>query len=342
MLFAIAASPAAGAGWTRTDLHPVTQPAAVGTAFVLYIGEGGGLSITGLDAATGATVWSAEASTSDIAPGVTPSPVIAGANVIFLGRRIDGSTALTAVDAQAGTPVWQTQGGAFDDQPALCSDDDSMVCVSGLLGEQATEARPMRFDAATGRRVSAPRIAGPGPREVGTGLFDPGSRAPERLVATRAGKVAWNRRLSRIFPLSGATTDYGWNFGRFDRLGLFVGSVGAKPRVRRGYGSIDLTRSQVAGFRIADGAVRWRTPGHYACSYLPCPGESQAGYQVMGTPGGDPTVGLRLIEHGALRFSLSRPDVDATVSADADVTLEGSRRPTAARGGGLTPGATSA
>jgi hypothetical protein len=322
-VFAVCAAPASAAGWTRGDLHPVTQPAPVGAVFVLYVAEGGGLSATGLDAATGATVWSAEASTSQIAPGVTPSAVIAGANLVFLGRRVDGSTALTAVDAQAGTPVWQTQGGVFDDQPALCGDDDSAVCVSGLLGEQATQARPLRFDVATGRRVPAPRIAGPGPREIGTGLFDPGSRAPERLVATRAGKVAWSRPLSRILPLPGATSDYGWNFGRFDRLGLFVGSVGAKPRIRRGHGSIDLARSQVAGFRIDDGVVRWRTPGHYACSYLPCPGESQAGYQATGAPAGDPTVGLRLIERGRLDFSFTHPDAAATVSPDANATLEG-------------------
>jgi outer membrane protein assembly factor BamB len=120
MVLAVTAAPASAAGWARRDLRPVTQPAPVGARFLLYVAEAGGLSVTGLDAATGATVWSADASTSNIAPGVAPFPVIAGGNVIYLARRIDDSTALTAADAQTGTPVWQTQGGTFDDQAALC------------------------------------------------------------------------------------------------------------------------------------------------------------------------------------------------------------------------------
>jgi hypothetical protein len=320
-VFAVYGAPACAAGWTRADLRPVTQPAPVGARLVLYVAEGGGLTVTGLDAATGATVWSTEASTSEIVPGSAPVPVIAGANVIYLARRIDGSAALAAVDAQSGTPVWQTQGGFFADPPLLCEDDDSAVCLSGLLGQGVNPPRPLRFDAATGRRLPAPRIAGPGPRELGIGLFDPGARNPERLVATRAGKVAWSRTLARIFPLPGASSDYGWNFDRVDRLGLFVGSVGTKPRERHGRITIDLARYEVAGFRIADGVVRWRSSGDYECTYLPCPGASQAGYQVTGAPASQPTAGLRLVERGT--ESGRRTATTVTVSADASATLEG-------------------
>ena len=316
-----AAAPASGAGWTRSDLRPVTQPAPAGSVLVVYVAEGGGLTITGLDAATGATVWSADASTSHIPPGVAPLPVIAGANVVYLARRLDGSVALTAVVAQTGAPVWQSQGGTFDDPPTLCADDDSGVCVSGLLGAGFNAPGPLRFDAATGRRLPAPRISGPGPRELGTGLFDPGARNPERLVATRGGKVAWSRPLRRIFPVTGATSDYGWNFDRLDRLGLFIGSVGTTPRDRHGRLTVDLSRSMVAGFRIADGVVRWRSPGEYECTYLPCPGASQAGYEAMGAPPHEPRVGLRLVTRGTL--SSRRNSTNETVSADANATLEG-------------------
>jgi PQQ-like domain len=320
-VFAVYGAPACAAGWTRADLRPVTQPAPVGARLVLYVAEGGSLNVTGLDAATGATAWSTEASTSDIVPGTAPVPVIAGANVIYLARRIDGSAALTAVDAQSGAPVWQTQGGFFADPPLLCHDDESAVCLSGLLGQGFNPPGQLRFDAATGRRLRAPQIAGPGPRELGTGLFDPGSRNPERLLATRAGKVAWSRALARIFPLAGASSDYGWNFDRLDRLGLFVGSVGTKPREHRGRFTIDLDRSEVAGFRIADGVVRWRSQGEYECTYLPCAGGSQLGYQVMGAPPTEPTVGLRLVERGT---STARRGANTlTVSADANATLEG-------------------
>jgi outer membrane protein assembly factor BamB len=321
-IFAMLAAPAAGAGWARRDLRPVTQPAPVGSVFVMDIAHGAGLEVTALNAATGATVWSAPATTSDIAPGVAPAPVIAGANVIFLGRDDDGDAVLTAADAQTGQLVWQAQPGFFADQPAICSDDAMAVCISGGLSF-LDDARPLRFDAATGRPKPAPRVGGPGPRELGDGLFDTGARNPERLVAIRAGKVAWSRPLARIFPLSGATSDYGWNFARFERRGLFVGSVGAKPRKSHGRLTFTLSHSDVVGFRIADGVVRWRAHGTYYCLLLPCPGESQSGYRVAGVPEPEATVGLRLVERGTATYSTADPNPRATISKDTDAVLEG-------------------
>jgi hypothetical protein len=306
-VFAVCGAPAAAAGWTRGDLRPVTQPAPVGGLFVLFVVQDEQLSVIGLDAATGATVWSAAASTSDAAAGVAPALEVAGANVIFLAARSSDTAALTAVDGQTGTAVWQTQIGTFDDPPAACADDASAVCVTGAFGDGLGTPAPLRFDAATGRRRHAPRITGPGPRELGPGLYDAGDRQPERLAAIRAGKLAWDRPLSRIFPAAGATSDYGWNFGRLDRLGLFVGSIGVTPAMRRGRDVYDLARSRVAGFRIADGVVRWRTRGFYECTYLPCPGESQAGYSTSQSGGGDATVGLRLVERGTQIFSREHP-----------------------------------
>jgi PQQ-like domain len=320
-VFAVSGAPACAAGWTRGDLRPVTQPAPVGGLFVLFVVGDQQLSVVGLDAATGATVWSAAASTSDAAGGVAPALEVAGANVIFLAARSTDTAALTAVDGQTGTTVWQTQVGTFNDQPAACADDPSAVCVTGALG--AGTPAPLRFDAATGRRRHAPHIAGPGPREIGPGLFDAGARQPERLAAIRGGKVAWDRALSRIFPLAGATSDYGWNFGRLDRLGLFVGSVGFTPAKRHGRDVIDLGRYKVAGFRIADGVVRWRTAGFYECYILPCAGQSQGGYTTSQAGGGAETVGVRLVERGSLSFSPAHPTARPVVSAGANAVIEG-------------------
>jgi outer membrane protein assembly factor BamB len=319
-VFAVSAAPASAAGWARADLHPVTQPAPVGGLFALFVAQDGRLSVVGLDAATGATVWSAAASTSRAAPGVSPALEVAGANVIFLAGRGTDTAALTAVDAQTGAPVWNTEPGTFNDAPGRCVDDPSAVCVSGVFG--AGEPRPLRFDVATGRRLPAPRVTGPGPRELGAGIYDAGAREPEKLVAVRDGKVAWSRPLSRIFPMAGATSDYGWNFGRLDRLGLFVGSVGSTPVKRKGRDVIDLTRYAVAGFRIADGVVKWRTPGFYECFLLPCSGASQAGYTTPDETD-DERVGLRLVERGTLSFSPSANDLTPRLSADANAVIEG-------------------
>jgi hypothetical protein len=233
-----ASAPAAPAqGWTRPDLRPVTQPAPAGGLFVLEVAQGGGLAVVGLDAGTGATVWSNAASTSANAPGVAPELVVADGKVIYLGA--DGtSAALVAVDAQSGNPVWTTGPGTFTGMPAVCYDDPSAVCLSGVLASDAGEGA-LRFDRSSGRRLPAPHVTGPGPRELGNGLYDIGDRHPEKLTATRGPKVAWSRPLARVFPQRGATTDYGWVFDRIDRLGLFLGSVGGTPR--SGHGRVTST-----------------------------------------------------------------------------------------------------
>ena len=186
----IASAPAAPAqAWQRADLRPITQPAPAGGLFVLAVAQGGGTAVVGLDAATGATVWSRPASTSDVTPGVAPNLVVAGGKVIYLAP--DGSAAaLVAADAQTGTPVWTTGPGAFRAPPSVCSDARSAVCVAGVLTSDAGDVATLRFDIATERRLAAPHVTGDAPRELGDGIYDPGVRDPERLTATRGAKVA--------------------------------------------------------------------------------------------------------------------------------------------------------
>jgi hypothetical protein len=85
----------------------------------------------------------------------------------------------------------------------------------------------------------------------------------------------------------------------------------------------DVARFRVAGFRIADGVVRWRTRGYYECNLLPCPGASQAGYSTSEGRAGGETVGLRLVERGDLSFSRAHPTARGVVSTDARAVIEG-------------------
>jgi outer membrane protein assembly factor BamB len=320
-LLAVCAQAASANGWARTDLRPVTQPAPAGGLFVLAVAHGGGLSVVGLDARTGATVWSRSASTSDVTPGVAPNLVVAGGKVVYLAP--DGSAAaLVAADAQTGTPLWTTGPGTFTGMPALCYDDASAVCLTGTLVSDAV-AGALRFDVASGRRLPAPHVTGPEPRELGNGLYDIGARDPEKLTATRGPKVAWSRPLARVFPLRGATSDYGWVFDRIDRLDLFVGSVGNTPRSHHSRITFDRARTMTVGFRIADGVVRWRTPGDFMCGQLPCAGEPQAGYSAPEQARASMTVGLRGVERGTVTYSRSNPGAPGIVSRDARVTVEG-------------------
>ncbi len=233
-------------------------------------------------------------------------------------ERADGSSAaVVAADAQTGKPLWTTGPGTFTGMPTVCSDDTSAVCLSGVLASDTGDEAALRFDIATGRRLPAAQVTGPGPRELAVGLYDTGVRHPEKLMATRGAKVAWSRPLARIFPMRGATTDYGWDFDRIDRIGLFVGSVGTTPTNRHGRVIFERTRSMSVGFRIADGVVRWRAPGALLCGYLTCAGDPQAGYSSPEQAQAGPTVGLRAVERGSVSYSRSKPDAPAIVSRDA-------------------------
>jgi hypothetical protein len=182
----------------------------------------------------------------------------------------------------------------------------------------------LRFDEQNGKLLSTTMISAHLGREVGAGLFDPGTRHPELLLATHGSAVTWKRPLSGIFTLPGASTDWGWNFDRIDRVGSFVGSPGWTPvRTTRTRIVLDLTHSMTAGFRITDGSVVWRTRRTtYMCGLLPCSGTDQASYSSPGEaqPGGT-TVGVRFREVGTI--SAPRAGGLAVADRDARVTLEG-------------------
>ena len=78
-------------GWKRPDLRPVSQPSVVGDRVVLYVAAGGGLRVLALDAATGTTVWSHDATTSEMAPGEEPGLAIMGSEVVYLAKGPDST-----------------------------------------------------------------------------------------------------------------------------------------------------------------------------------------------------------------------------------------------------------
>ncbi len=302
------------AGWTRPDLKPVSQPVVAGDRVVVYVAADKGLRLLGLDAASGRTVWSVRASASDITPGVAPTLMVAGGAAIYLAPVSGELAELAAVDAETGAERWRGDRGYFSGWPAPCAE---AVCVPAEL--QAIGAFPglHRFDGATGELRSIVAI-GDAPRDVGEGLFDPGDRAPERLVAAGANGVTWSRPLAKLFG-RGFSTDEGWNFGRYDALGLFVGSAGAHPASRGKRDVYDLAKAWTAGFRISDGRKLWRRPGWFECDILVCP---------------VPNVGLRLVQRGTWSFP-----ADA-LSRDARAVLEGFDLASGRPGGPSPPAAT--
>jgi putative pyrroloquinoline-quinone binding quinoprotein len=318
------ASRAPAPRWSRSDLRPVSQPAAVADRFVQLVARGGELGIVALDAASGSTAWSDIASSSQVAPGEPPTFAIAAGAAIYL-RKIHGDIAeLVAREVQTGRRIWHGNRGTFSSWPTVCPGARLVLCLSGALASKAASGLQLRFDALTGKRLKGPFITDSGGRLVGAALFDPGRRDPELLVATSGSRVAWRRALREIFPLPGASTDWGWNFDRAGGVGLYIGSPGWRPVSRSGRRLVvDLSRAMTAGFRIGDGAVVWRNRGaSYVCNYLPCAGGLPAGFSgPLNASWRGPTVGLRARERGTARGEEGK--IQTTLSAGTRTTLEG-------------------
>ena len=314
---------AAGRGWRRPDLTPVTQPVAVAGAFVLYDGSAGRLHVVALDARTGKTRWSLLASISQVTPGEAPSLYPAGSRVIaLLGSSAEpGVAVVAAIDARTGATAWMSAPGRFSSTPAPCPGEPKVVCASGSL-ENGRASGDLRFDLATGKTLAPAPIAGQGAREISEGLIDPGLRTPESLVATRGSAIAWRNTLARIFG-AGSSTDSGWDIERFERLGLFVGSVGYRPRkLTATYGIFDMSRQMSAGFRIANGAVVWRNRGAlFVCGLLPCPGLPLGVRAAQDHDSGSKTVvGVRLRMAGTAKATFAG---HVSLSPGATATIEG-------------------
>ena len=308
-------------GWDRTDLHPVTQPALAGCNFLVYTASAGALHVTALDAATGRTVWQADASASDATNGVSPSLAVAGGLVMFLqgiGSGITESARLVGVQGATGKQVWSSPAADFTGWPALCPDDATVVCATAV--DPATEQTGvLRYTAATGHALPYAVIPGSGGRDIGPGLYDPGARNPDQLVAVRGGAVAWQRTLASIFPEPGLSSDYGWNFDLVPAKGLFVGSVGGAPLAQSATTvDVDLSKSMTAGFRTRDGVPAWTDKGsQFVCTQLPC----SANASLASTAYQPPTIGVRLRGAGRVHFVIATET--PTFSPDAKITLEG-------------------
>ena len=305
-------------GWIRSDLKPVSQPVAAGGRFVLYVGTATGLHLVGLDPADGRTVWDRPASASATTPGVQPALAVIGGRVVYFeSAGTDQIAQLTGLDPATGAVAWQGNDDYFADWPGPCFDDATSVCTTGTEGGNSTLA--LRYSGATGAKKSAAALpGGQSGREIAAGLFDTGARNPDVVAATSKGSLTWQKDLSTIFPGPGYSTDNGWNIDRASALGLYVGSVGGPhPSSSKGVFTADLTKSQTAGFRIADGGAVWDDPGsEYECNYVPCPGQSNA----TGSSGGAPAAGVR----ARLTGTLSGPEGKTpTWSAGGKGVLEG-------------------
>src|SRR5262249_33137063 len=160
-------------GWSRTDLTPVTQPAAVGNHLLLYVASKGTLRIAALDPRTGKTIWSRAATTSYITNGDLPFLTVIGKRVFYL--RAAGSLArLVAADVATGRDIWATNPGAFSSWPGICPERPTAVCVTGWVAGLPQRMFILRFDSGSLGLLQSPPISKSfGGRLVADGLFEP-------------------------------------------------------------------------------------------------------------------------------------------------------------------------
>jgi hypothetical protein len=321
-----AAHAAQAAGWSRTDLTPVSQPVAAGSAFVVFTAVHGGLDVVGLDPQSGRTLWKHAASPSGITPGVSPELLVVDGLVVYPSPVSQQVVRLVAANPRTGKAVWQTQPGFLTSWPEACPGETQDICVTGSVASNSQQTQLLRFSATNGSSLASPVLSasGQGARELAPGLFDPGQRNPELMLASPGSTVDWTKPLTSIVSLPGASTDNGWNLDRIARVGLFVGSVAAPLSQNGGHQVYDLSNASTVGIRMSDGSVAWQNQGsYYDCTILPCAGGSGAGSSGSGA-GAElgPTVGVRTRETGTLTAPSSASG-DPVVSPGATVTLEG-------------------
>jgi hypothetical protein len=294
---------------------------------VLYAVAGGARRLIGLNAASGATLWSLPASSGSNSPGQAPALAMSGDEVVYLRAAAGaprGVAEVAAVAARSGRLLWQSGRGYFSAWPIFCPDEPAVICTTGraVVGS-SQQGVEFRFDLRTGRQLgmlvlSADKHA----RLVGAGLFDLAVRNPDVLAAANGATIAWQQRLQTIFPLPNGSTDRGWNFDRVERIGLFVGSPGRPPIVATSQITVySLGRAMTAGFGISDGASAWLNAGStYACNNLPCPGSPLRNVSLPGRLPG-PSLGLRLRATGQVSYAPGQ--VGPKFTPDTRVSLEG-------------------
>ena len=294
---------------------------------VLYAAVGGALRLIGLNPVSGATLWSLPASRGSNSPGEPPALAVSGGEVVYLGAAAGaprGVAVVAAVDARSGRLLWRSGRGLFSADPIFCPDEPTVICTTGRAFVGSTQQGvEFRFNVRTGRELGMVVLASDKHvRLIGFGLFDLGLASPPMLGAASGAKLAWQQKLQTVFPLPGGSTEWGWDFDRVERVGLFVGGPGWPPIVATSQITVfSLERAMTAGFAISDGASAWSNAAStYACNNLPCPGAPLSDVsRPRPLPG--PAIGLRLRAAGFESYAPGQ--LGPKFSPNTSVSLEG-------------------
>jgi hypothetical protein len=302
----------------QTKLHGFGSAVSVGKTTVLLTTKAHRLYLTGLASASGREIWSQEMSPGDVPGGMPVGFTVVAGHVAYLrpwatlGTGALGAQ-LVVADAATGRELVATGSYSFVSTPDECDDRPDAICAHVLQAGLDTAmvlppgSRDFVFDPVESHAAAH--------RSIGSdGLSDLLVRNPEQIAVIRKGKIVWKHRLSDIFE-DDRSTDFGWDFEKTNKSGLFVGSVGWDAlRRMTGVMTIPLPAASItAGFRSSDGAALWKDLG----SQLHC-GDTLAIPMPAGSD--TPDYPVRCRYSGSV--TVTRGGSEQPVTTDLFVTIE--------------------
>ncbi|HYN71373.1 MAG TPA: hypothetical protein VES60_02645 [Nakamurella sp.] len=251
--------------WTAAGIAPVSEVQAVGGVAVVYGTAGDDLVIYGLDPVTGTQLWSK--------PAALPTDRSDSIDV----REIDGAVAylrptgtarlsqLVLADPTTGADLTVSAARYWYTLPARCH-DDAWVCLTSYVQQAGGhwDLRRFRVNRATGDTVAVDvDDSATDDYQLPVGdlfysLSDDGAMQIGRRVD---GSVLWTKPSSDIW---GPTMPRPWYFTTWDTEshGFAIMTTEGRGTDQPGGARLDLAKDVAsASVSLADGAVRWVSPG---------------------------------------------------------------------------------
>lgn len=262
--------------WT-VDASLVGPPAAADGVVLGYVkASSGALQITAWDATTGDELWSDNAATGAVTPGVVvTSRIIEDGEKHFATylRPADdrGWQDLVLADLATGTEVALADNRVWaTSRPSTCA-DDADVCFTGWK-QSAYESGALSYRfASTGGDIvpDTDLVLPPSARLLGNHVYSTNSRPPEGtelLGSTSGGRTLWERAYVDVFG-AGTSSDGGWAWHEDDATKLLLGTGAVYDAATRDTAefSIDATQKRTVALDPQSGETVWSIDGADFC-----------------------------------------------------------------------------
>lgn len=221
-------APASAAVTWTAKVTPASMPTVVGGTPVLHTVQDGHLMITGLDAKTGATLWSHKATPSEAMRALAlrvpviddkvvhlePAPGATGPDAALLARTV-------VRDPKTGKALSTSRAAVHYRLPRACPGDPGTVCGFTREGDKVNPIQRLT-DKGTFARIGDQEYQ----RFSGT-LGQPDLYRINGQELGRLGKdsVLWKTTAAALAG-PGASSNTGWTFLNFPEAGIIAGTLG--------------------------------------------------------------------------------------------------------------------